>query len=113
MTGDCHVRFPEDVGVRFPRVTRRIEPQNRYRARFVGVRNLNSESYFLKSTTQHFARGRHLGMLLKIVTFGPLSPLILGVFEHAFMIDYELERADYIGAFFKNIKWEAVEGRMK
>jgi superoxide dismutase len=24
-----------------------------------------------------------------------------------------LKRADYIGAFFKNIKWEAVEGRMK
>jgi Fe-Mn family superoxide dismutase len=29
------------------------------------------------------------------------------------MIDYGLKRADYIGAFFKNIKWEAVEGRMK
>ena len=39
--------------------------------------------------------------------------LILDVFEHAFMIDYGLKRADYITAFFKNIKWEAVEGRMK
>ena len=39
--------------------------------------------------------------------------LILDVFEHAFMIDYGLKRADYIAAFFKNIKWEAVEGRMK
>jgi Fe-Mn family superoxide dismutase len=39
--------------------------------------------------------------------------LILDVFEHAFMIDYGLKRADYIGAFFKNIKWEAVEGRLK
>jgi superoxide dismutase len=29
------------------------------------------------------------------------------------MIDYELKRADYIGAFFKNIKWEAGEGRLK
>ena len=39
--------------------------------------------------------------------------LILDVFEHAFMIDYGLKRADYITAFFKNIKWEAVESRMK
>jgi len=39
--------------------------------------------------------------------------LILDVFEHAFMIDYGLKRADYITAFFKKIKWEAVEGRMK
>jgi Fe-Mn family superoxide dismutase len=39
--------------------------------------------------------------------------LILDVFEHAFMIDYGLKRADYIGAFFKNIKWEAVEARLK
>jgi Fe-Mn family superoxide dismutase len=37
--------------------------------------------------------------------------LILDVFEHAFMIDYGLKRADYIVAFFKNIKWEAVESR--
>jgi len=27
--------------------------------------------------------------------------LILDVFEHAFMIDYGLKRADYIAAFFK------------
>ena len=39
--------------------------------------------------------------------------LILDVFEHAFMIDYGLKRADYIAAFFKNIKWEAVESRLR
>jgi superoxide dismutase, Fe-Mn family len=39
--------------------------------------------------------------------------LILDVFEHAFMIDYGLKRADYIEAFFKNIDWTAVEGRLK
>lgn len=39
--------------------------------------------------------------------------LILDVFEHAFMIDYGLKRADYIAAFFKNIKWEVVESRLK
>lgn len=39
--------------------------------------------------------------------------LIMDVFEHAFMIDYGLKRADYIAAFFKNINWQAVEGRLK
>ena len=39
--------------------------------------------------------------------------LIMDVFEHAFMIDYGLKRADYIAAFFKNIDWKAVESRLK
>lgn len=39
--------------------------------------------------------------------------LIMDVFEHAFMIDYGLKRADYIEAFFKNINWQAVETRLK
>jgi superoxide dismutase, Fe-Mn family len=39
--------------------------------------------------------------------------LILDVFEHAFMIDYGLKRADYIAAFFKNISWDAAESRLK
>jgi Fe-Mn family superoxide dismutase len=38
--------------------------------------------------------------------------LIMDVFEHAFMIDYGLKRADYIEAFFKNIDWKASEGRL-
>ncbi len=38
--------------------------------------------------------------------------LILDVFEHAFMLDYGLKRADYIEAFFENIDWKAVEARL-
>ena len=38
--------------------------------------------------------------------------LIMDVFEHAFMIDYGLKRAEYIQAFFQNIKWEVVERRL-
>jgi Fe-Mn family superoxide dismutase len=37
----------------------------------------------------------------------------MDVFEHAFMPDYGLKKADYIGAFFKNINWSAVEARLK
>jgi Fe-Mn family superoxide dismutase len=39
--------------------------------------------------------------------------LVMDVFEHAFMTDYGLKRADYIAAFFQNINWKAVEGRLE
>jgi len=39
--------------------------------------------------------------------------LVMDVFEHAFITDYGLKRADYISAFFKNIDWNAAEQRMK
>jgi Fe-Mn family superoxide dismutase len=38
--------------------------------------------------------------------------LIMDCFEHAFMIDYGLKRAEYIKAFFANIDWSKVEGRL-
>ncbi|MBI4187742.1 MAG: superoxide dismutase, partial [Chloroflexi bacterium] len=39
--------------------------------------------------------------------------LIMDVFEHAFITDYGLKRADYITAFFQNINWGVVENRLK
>ena len=39
--------------------------------------------------------------------------LVLDVFEHAFITDYGLKRADYIEAFLKNIDWKAVEARVR
>jgi superoxide dismutase, Fe-Mn family len=44
---------------------------------------------------------------------GTTPLLIMDVFEHAFMVDYGLNRADYIKAFFGAIDWAAVEGRLK
>ena len=38
--------------------------------------------------------------------------LVMDVFEHAFMIDYGLKRADYITAFMNSIDWSVVEGRL-
>lgn len=43
---------------------------------------------------------------------GGMPILIMDVFEHAFMIDYGLKRADYIEAFFRNINWAEVEKRL-
>lgn len=39
--------------------------------------------------------------------------LVMDVFEHAYMTDYGLKRADYISAFFKNIDWKAAEARFR
>lgn len=37
--------------------------------------------------------------------------LVMDVFEHAFISDYGLNKADYIGAFMKAINWEEVNKR--
>ncbi len=44
---------------------------------------------------------------------GCVPVLVMDVFEHAFMLDYGLKRADYIEAFFNNIDWKAVEDRSR
>ncbi len=39
--------------------------------------------------------------------------LVMDVWEHAFMVDYGLKRAEYINAFFKNIDWMVCEARLR
>ena len=43
---------------------------------------------------------------------GAVPLLVMDVFEHAFMVDYGLKRADYIVAFFRNVDWKAAEARL-
>ena len=38
----------------------------------------------------------------------------MDVWEHAFLLDYTpAERPKYIEAFFSNVDWSAIEGRLK
>ena len=37
--------------------------------------------------------------------------LVLDVFEHAFMLDYNTNKPDYLNSFFKAIDWEVVSKR--
>jgi len=39
--------------------------------------------------------------------------LVMDVFEHAFMLDYGLKRAEYMEAFYKNVDWKVVAARLK
>ena len=34
--------------------------------------------------------------------------LVMDVFEHAYMLDYQLDKGKYIEAFFKNVNWKSV-----
>jgi Fe-Mn family superoxide dismutase len=43
---------------------------------------------------------------------GAAPIFVMDVFEHAFMVDYGLKRADYIAAFFRNVNWKAAEARL-
>ncbi|MDD3579386.1 MAG: Fe-Mn family superoxide dismutase [Desulfobacca sp.] len=42
---------------------------------------------------------------------GCVALLVMDVFEHAFLTDYGLKKADYLEAFFQNLDWPAVEAR--
>lgn len=44
---------------------------------------------------------------------GTTPLLVMDVFEHAFVLDYGLKRADYITAFMKAIDWSVVEKRFE
>lgn len=43
---------------------------------------------------------------------GCVPLLVMDVFEHAFMLDYGLKRAEYIQAFFNAIDWTVVSSRL-
>jgi Fe-Mn family superoxide dismutase len=44
---------------------------------------------------------------------GTIPLLVMDVFEHAFMSDYGLRRADYITAFMNAIHWDEVQWRFE
>ena len=46
------------------------------------------------------------------VLAGSVPILVMDVFEHSFMLDYGLKRADYINAFMKNVNWTVAEERL-
>lgn len=56
----------------------------------------------------YFVAEHHMGM--------PIDQdllLVLDSWEHAFMVDFGIKRADYINAFLENIKWSEVSRRFK
>lgn len=66
-------------------------------------------AYDCDDTTLHnFLQDTHnLGPIWRAI---PL--LVLDVYEHAYFIDYGIDRAAYLDAFFKNIDWMEVNRRL-
>ncbi len=63
---------------------------------------------FTKTLSNHWISSHEEG---NVAGFVPI--LVMDVWEHAFILDYKpSERSKYIEAFFSNIDWTAVEGRL-
>ena len=54
-----------------------------------------------------WASEHHVGHLT-----GCTPLLVLDAWEHAYMLDYNLDRPAYVQAFFRNIDWQVVEERL-
>jgi len=87
-----------------------------WKADFVGVGKMRGVGWAM--CYEEPASGRlsnhwiSLHQIGEVAGFNPI--LVMDVWEHAFLLDYKpAERPKYIEAFFSNINWNAVEGRLK
>jgi Fe-Mn family superoxide dismutase len=87
-----------------------------WKADFVGVGKMRGVGWAI--CYQNPANGRLSNHWITLHETGNVSGftpvLVMDVWEHAFILDYKpADRPKYIEAFFSNIDWEAVEGRLK
>jgi Fe-Mn family superoxide dismutase len=86
-----------------------------WKADFVGIGKMRGVGWAICYQDPSVERlSNHWISLHEIGTVAGFRPtLVMDVWEHAFLLDYKpSERAKYIDAFFSNIAWEAVEGRL-
>ncbi|HEX8140766.1 MAG TPA: superoxide dismutase [Pyrinomonadaceae bacterium] len=87
-----------------------------WKADFVGVGKMRGVGWAI--CYQNPANGRisnHWITLHEVGNVSGFTPvLVMDVWEHAFILDYKpADRPKYIEAFFSNIDWATVEGRLK
>jgi superoxide dismutase, Fe-Mn family len=87
-----------------------------WKADFVGVGKMRGVGWAMCYEQPETGRlSNHwisLHQIGEIAGFNPV--LLMDVWEHAFLLDYKpAERPKYIEAFFSNIDWEVVEGRLE
>ena len=87
-----------------------------WKADFVGIGKMRGVGWAICS--ENPANGRlsnhwvSLHEMGNVAGFVPI--LVMDVWEHAYLLDYKpAERPKYIEAFFSNIDWPAVEGRLQ
>jgi Fe-Mn family superoxide dismutase len=87
-----------------------------WKADFVGIGKMRGVGWAM--CYQNPANGRLSNHWITLHETGNVSGftpvLVMDVWEHAFLLDYApAERPKYIEAFFSNIHWDAVEGRLR
>ena len=87
-----------------------------WKADFVGVGKMRGVGWAI--CYQNPANGRLSNHWITLHETGNVSGfapvLVMDVWEHAFILDYKpADRPKYIEAFFSNIDWATVEGRLK
>jgi Fe-Mn family superoxide dismutase len=86
-----------------------------WKADFVGVGKMRGVGWAMCYEQPDGRLSNHwisLHQIGEVAGFNPV--LVMDVWEHAFLLDYKpSERSKYIEAFFSNIDWAAVEGRLK
>ena len=87
-----------------------------WKADFLGVGKMRGVGWAI--CYQNPANGRlsnHWITLHEVGNVSGFTPvLVMDVWEHAYLLDYKpSERAKYIEAFFSNIDWNVVDGRLK
>ena len=86
-----------------------------WKADFVGIGKMRGVGWAM--CYQNPANGQLSNHWITLRETGNVSGftpvLVMDVWEHAFLLDYKpAERPKYIEAFFTNIDWDAVEGRL-
>lgn len=87
-----------------------------WKADFVGIGKMRGVGWAIcyqdpsnGNLSNHWITLHQIG---NVAGFTPI--LVMDVWEHAYLLDYKpAERPKYIEAFFSNIDWKAVEGRLK
>ena len=87
-----------------------------WKADFVGVGKMRGVGWAI--CYQNPANGRLSNHWITLHEVGNVSGfmpvLVMDVWEHAFLLDYKpAERPRYIEAFFSNIDWNTVDGRLR
>jgi Fe-Mn family superoxide dismutase len=87
-----------------------------WKADFIGVGKMRGVGWAI--CYQNPSNGRlsnHWITLHEVGNVAGFTPvLVMDVWEHAFLLDYKpAERPKYIEAFFSNIDWNTVEGRLR
>lgn len=65
-------------------------------------------SYIGELKRHYGADGHNVGAV-----WGAIPLIALDIYEHAYVMDYGVNRKDYIASFFKNLDWNYVNGVVK